>query len=61
MAKWGQGRQLANNPAKGRDGNTRTGSNADGIGARVYLTAETVDGSVSTQVQEALGSSTFYL
>ena len=36
-----------------------TGSNADGIGARVYLTAETVEGSVSTQVQEALGSSTF--
>ncbi len=36
-----------------------TGSNADGIGARVFLTAETSDGSVSTQVQEVLGSSTF--
>ena len=36
-----------------------TGSNADGIGARVYLTAETVKDSVSTQVQEALGSSTY--
>lgn len=35
------------------------GSNADGIGARVYLTAETVKDSVSTQVQEALGSSTY--
>ena len=36
-----------------------TGSNADGIGARVFLTAETNDGSASTQVQELLGSSTF--
>ena len=36
-----------------------TGSNADGIGARVFLTVETSDGSASTQVQELLGSSTF--
>ena len=36
-----------------------TGSNADGIGARVFLTADTSDGSASTQVQELLGSSTF--
>ena len=36
-----------------------TGSNADGIGARVFLTAETSEGSTSTQVQELLGSSTF--
>ncbi len=37
----------------------RTGSNADGIGARVYLTAKTDADSISTQVQEALGSSTY--
>ena len=36
-----------------------TGSNADGIGARVFLTAKTATNSVSTQVQEALGSSSF--
>ena len=36
-----------------------TGSNADGIGARVHLTAKTEPDSVSTQVQEVLGSSSF--
>ena len=36
-----------------------TGSNADGIGARVFLTAKTDGESATTQVQEALGSSTF--
>ncbi len=36
-----------------------TGSNADGIGARVFVDARHPDGSVSKQVQELLGSSTF--
>ena len=36
-----------------------TGSNADGIGARVYLSAKVDGESATTQVQEALGSSTF--
>lgn len=36
-----------------------TVSNADGIGARVYLTARTDGESVTTQVQELLGSSSF--
>ena len=44
---------------KGGMGIRGTGSNADGIGARVYLTAETAKDSISTQVQELLGSSTF--
>ena len=35
------------------------GSNADGIGARVYLSAKVDGESATTQVQEALGSSTF--
>ena len=36
-----------------------TGSNADGIGARVHLSSKANSGGVSTQVQEVLGSSTF--
>lgn len=35
------------------------GSNADGIGARVFVEASDPDGTKSTQVQELLGSSTF--
>ena len=36
-----------------------TGSNADGIGARVYIEYTNPDGTDSEQVQELIGSSTF--
>ena len=36
-----------------------TGSNADGIGARVFLTATSAGGKSTTQVAEVLGSSSF--
>ena len=36
-----------------------TGSNADGIGARVYIEYSYADGSKHEQVQELTGSSTF--
>ena len=39
--------------------NSDSGSNADGIGARVFVQTLHPDGSVSNQVQELLGSSTF--
>ena len=44
----------------GRQSIDGTGSNADGIGARVKVTAD-VDGSgeLTTQVQDVLGSSSF--
>ncbi len=36
-----------------------TGSNADGIGSRIFIDVRHPDGSVSSQVQELIGSSTF--
>ena len=44
---------------KGRMAIDGTGSNADAIGARVYLRAEVADGVETTQVAEVLGSSSF--
>ncbi|MDP7261088.1 MAG: CRTAC1 family protein [Dehalococcoidia bacterium] len=44
---------------KGRQGIDGSGSNADGIGARVFLTAVGNDGDPLKQVQDVLGSSTF--
>lgn len=43
---------------KGRMGVDGTGSNADGLGARVYVTAS-VNGKSAVQVQELTGASTF--
>jgi hypothetical protein len=44
---------------QGRQGIDGTGSNADGIGARVWVTTESDDGELKRQVQDVLGSSTF--
>ncbi len=44
---------------KGRQGIDGTGSNADGIGARVWVTSTGDDGEPKKQVQDVLGSSTF--
>lgn len=44
---------------KGRQGIDGTGSNADGIGARVWVTTGGHDGEPPKQVQDVLGSSTF--
>ena len=44
---------------KGRMAIDGTGSNADGIGARVFLTATPAGGEGTTQVAEVLGSSSF--
>lgn len=44
---------------KGRQGIDGTGSNADGIGARVWVTTDGDDGQSKRQVQDVLGSSTF--
>ena len=44
---------------KGRMAIDGTGSNADGIGARVFLTATSGGGESTTQVAEVLGSSSF--
>ncbi len=44
---------------KGRQGIDWTGSNADGIGARVWLTSLDENGDSKKQVQDVLGSSTF--
>ena len=44
---------------KGRTAIDGTGSNADAVGARVYLSARVDGESLLTQVQELLASSTF--
>ncbi len=44
---------------KGRQVVDGTGSNADGIGARVWVTTMGDDGEPKKQVQDVLGSSTF--
>ena len=44
---------------KGRMGVDGTGSNADAVGARVFVTADIGDGKLHTQVRDVLASSTF--
>ena len=44
---------------KGRMAIDGTGSNADGIGARVFVTAQVSEGRAMTQVAEVIGSSSF--
>ena len=44
---------------KGRMGEDGTGSNADAIGARVFIESVGFDGESVTQVQDVLGSSSF--
>ena len=44
---------------KGRMGVDGTGSNADAVGARVFVTADVGDGKLHTQVRDVLASSTF--
>ena len=44
---------------KGRQGIDGTGSNADGIGARVWVTPAGENNDPKKQVQDVLGSSTF--
>ena len=55
----GSGKNWITLRLKGRMGIDGTGSNADAVGARVYLTARTSDERTTTQVQEVLASSTF--
>ena len=55
----GSGKNWITLRLKGRMAIDGTGSNADAVGARVYLTARTSDAGTTTQVQEVLASSTF--
>ena len=44
---------------KGRMGVDGTGSNADAVGARVFVTADIGDDNLHTQVRDVIASSTF--
>ncbi|MCH8962289.1 MAG: hypothetical protein IH820_13480, partial [Bacteroidetes bacterium] len=55
----GGGNNWATLRLKGRMGEDGTGSNADAIGARVFIESEGFDGESVTQVQDVLGSSSF--
>ncbi|MCH7734486.1 MAG: CRTAC1 family protein [Chloroflexi bacterium] len=55
----GGGNNWATLRLKGRMGEDGTGSNADAIGARVFIESVGFDGESVTQVQDVLGSSSF--